>query len=106
MKRKDEHGVLDPPEMAADIARQALTYFADVLHPVAVSIFFVHKISVEKVKLKPALAKFLAQYEPRIKDEGLYPHQAELLRRYLDGEGPNFILTSATGSGKSLCFWS
>jgi len=96
------------PSTVADVARQALSYFKETLHPDAVSIFtpFARKVPLLSVRLKPEIKRFITRYEPRAAQDGLYPHQADLLRRYGAREGPNFILTSATGSGKSLCFWA
>jgi hypothetical protein len=34
----------------------------------------------------------------------LFPHQADFLKAYCKDNDKNFIVTTATGSGKSLCF--
>lgn len=47
---------------------------------------------------------FIEAFEPKAKD-GIFLHQWELLMAYLNG-ARNFVLTSSTGSGKSLCFWT
>lgn len=93
---------------AADVFRNAVNHFPDAVHPTAVTIFtpFKKRTSLASVRLPKATADFVARYEPRAAADGLFPHQAELLKLYLAGKGPHFILTSATGSGKSLCFWT
>lgn len=50
--------------------------------------------------------EFISAYEPRVLSDGLYDHQADLLRKMSRNDGGGFVLTSSTGSGKSLCFWS
>jgi len=57
------------------------------------------------LKLSSEAIEFIKQYEPLTITEGLFSHQFQLLNSYAKG-ADNFILTSATGSGKSLCFWS
>ena len=63
------------------------------------------KKSFKGLKLSSEAIEFIKQYEPRTITEGLFSHQFQLLDSYAKGAN-NFILTSATGSGKSLCFWS
>ncbi len=46
------------------------------------------------------------KYEPRVREVGLYAHQAQILRRLAQKPLPNVVLTTATGSGKSLAFWA
>jgi superfamily II DNA/RNA helicase len=96
--------------MANDIstvAKNALTHFAKSVHPQAIRIFtpFAQRVSLSECKISPALLELLARYEPKI-EEGLFPHQAEFLKAYLEDGQKDFILTTATGSGKSLCFWA
>ena len=50
------------------------------------------------------MLQFIEKFEPKAKD-GIFLHQWELLMAYLNG-ARNFVLTSSTGSGKSLCFWT
>lgn len=92
------------------VAANALRHFEKVLHPQAVRIFtpFNHPVPIDSCKVTPALKQFLVAYEPRVKSNGLFPHQADFLKAYCkDGDGrQNFIITTATGSGKSLCFWA
>lgn len=95
-------------DSAADVFRNAVGHFKDVVHPTAVTIFtpFKKRVPLLSLRLPEATAKFIARYEPLAASEGLFPHQASLLKQYAAGKGPHFILTSATGSGKSLCFWA
>lgn len=73
----------------------------------AVSIFtpFPERVPLSKLNLSPETIDFIQRYEPRVETEGLFRHQWELLDAYTRGYR-NFILTSATGTGKSLCFWA
>ncbi len=57
------------------------------------------------MKLSKETIEFIKKYEPCAEREGLFLHQFRLLDAYVKG-AENFILTSATGSGKSLCFWT
>ena len=92
----------------AETASKAALHYKAVLNAKAVSIFtpFATREALSTSDLSPAVLDFIKRYEPAAAKEGLYSHQATLLKRYRSGAGPNFILTSATGSGKSLCFWA
>jgi len=74
----------------------------------AIRIFtpFPRKYPLAGLKLSSEAIEFIKIYEPRAAAEGLYGHQYKLLQSYADRKADNFILTSATGSGKSLCFWT
>jgi ATP-dependent helicase YprA (DUF1998 family) len=91
----------------AAVAQNAIRHFEGNLHPDAVRIFtpFANRLPVGSCDLSGMMAEFLARYEPRIQSEGVFPHQADFFKAYRQG-GENFIITTATGSGKSLCFWS
>lgn len=90
----------------ATVGSRVLSRLEGALHPRAVRIFtpLCTRVPLAAAELTPAVADFVAKYEPRAATEGLYAHQAEVLQRVRGGEGPNVILTSATGSGKSLPF--
>ncbi|MFM9963785.1 MAG: DEAD/DEAH box helicase [Planctomycetaceae bacterium] len=90
------------------VAANALKQFAPVLHPQSVRIFtpFTAPVALDSCKLNADLKKFLVDYEPKLKQNGLFPHQAEFLKKNTSGGADNYIITTATGSGKSLCFWS
>jgi ATP-dependent helicase YprA (DUF1998 family) len=49
--------------------------------------------------------KFLQEYLKDTKTKGLFEHQKKMFD-YQEWWNKNFILTSSTGSGKSLCFWA
>jgi len=89
------------------VAENAINYFDRIVNPKAVAIFtpFQKRISVSSCHLDQSITDLLYRYEKRTKKEGLFPHQAEFLKAYFDDEFENFIITSGTGSGKSLCFW-
>jgi ATP-dependent helicase YprA (DUF1998 family) len=95
-------------ETIAEAASNAASHYKAVLNPKAISIFtpFPTREPLSSIGLSPAVLEFVRRYEPLAATEGLYSHQATLLKAYRSGKGSNFILTSATGSGKSLCFWS
>jgi DEAD/DEAH box helicase domain-containing protein len=95
-------------KIIAAVASSALKHFAKVLHPQAIRIFtpFTNPVPLGSCKVTADLKRFLAVYEPRIERTGLFPHQADFLNAYAEGGNENFIITTATGSGKSLCFWS
>src|SRR6266568_8496332 len=90
------------------VASNALKHFAPVLHPQAIRIFtpFTNPVPLALCKIAPALQQFLAAYEPKVKSKGLFPHQAKFLKAYAEDANKSFIMTTATGSGKSLCFWA
>jgi DEAD/DEAH box helicase domain-containing protein len=92
----------------ATVASSALKHFAQVLHPKAIRIFtpFTNPVPLASCKVSADLKRFLVAYEPKIASTGLFPHQADFLNAYGEGGSENFIITTATGSGKSLCFWS
>ena len=85
----------------------SIRHFEGNLFPDAVRIFtpFANRVPVGSCNLTRPMAEFLAHYEPKILSHGVFPHQAEFFEAYKSG-GENFIVTTATGSGKSLCFWS
>lgn len=89
----------------ANVALNALQHFSHVLHPNAVRIFtpFTTLTPLDACRISTTLRAFLQSYEPKIKITGLFPHQAGFLEAYSKGSR-NFIITTATGSGKSLCF--
>jgi DEAD/DEAH box helicase domain-containing protein len=90
------------------VASNALKQFAKVIHPQAVRIFtpLPNRVPLGSCKASADLKRFFVAYEPKIESSGLFPHQADFLNAYTEGGNENFIITTATGSGKSLCFWS
>ncbi len=91
----------------ADIIYPLCTKFKSSLLNKAVCVFtpFSEKKSVSQLHLSAEAKDFIAQYEPKALSDGLFLHQYHLLDAY-SGGAKNFILTSSTGSGKSLCFWT
>src|SRR5262245_42202082 len=88
------------------VATNAIRHFGKSLHPSAVRIFtpFTNPVPLNSCKITPALKQFLIAYEPKVEADGLFPHQADFLQAYGKDSDQNFIITTATGSGKSLCF--
>ena len=92
-----------PP--AAHVAEQIITRFDNRLHEQAICLTTpVPKLVPLDARLRPALRAFLARYEPRAADNRLYAHQAEVLQALGQAQIPNVVMTTATGSGKSLAF--
>jgi DEAD/DEAH box helicase domain-containing protein len=89
------------------VADNAINYFDGIVYPKAVRIFtpFTRRVPASSCDLDRQISELLAKYEPRTKTDGLFPHQADFLNAYFKEGHENFILTSGTGSGKSLCFW-
>jgi superfamily II DNA/RNA helicase len=88
------------------VAANAIRHYGEVLHPLAIRIFtpFTNPVALASCKITPALTQFLVAYEPKVEENGLFPHQADFLKAYCKDKDKNFIVTTATGSGKSLCF--
>lgn len=89
------------------VAKNAINYFDNVINPKAVRIFtpFSKRTPISSCNLDRPIRDLLAKYEPKTEKEGLFPHQANFLKSYFQDRHDNFIITSGTGSGKSLCFW-
>ncbi|MBI3326779.1 MAG: hypothetical protein HYZ81_08770 [Nitrospinae bacterium] len=93
-----------PP--AAYVAKKMITAFGDRLHEKTICLTTpVPKlVPLWKAKPRPALRKFLTKYEQRVATNGLYAHQAEVVKALKSAKIPNVVMTTATGSGKSLAF--
>ncbi|BDG02815.1 helicase-related protein [Anaeromyxobacter oryzae] len=63
------------------------------------------RTSLAKLAVPGEVRAFVARYEPRIEGGGVYSHQAQVLEA-LGSHRRNVVLTTATGSGKSLAFWA
>ena len=89
------------------VANNAINYFDSIAYPKAVRIFtpFTKRIPTSSCNLDRSICELLMKYEPKTKKDGLFPHQVDFLKAYFEDEYENFIITSGTGSGKSLCFW-
>lgn len=89
------------------VAKNTIDYFDNILCQNAVRIFtpFTKRILTSSCNLEKPIGDLLAKYEPKAEKEGLFPHQVDFLKAYFRDGYENFIMTSGTGSGKSLCFW-
>lgn len=63
------------------------------------------RVALSRAGLDDTLRDLITRLEPRVGD-GLFAHQAEVLARVAGGGAENLLLTSSTGTGKSLCFWA
>jgi superfamily II DNA/RNA helicase len=90
------------------VAENALRHFKDVLHPKAILIRtpVPDRVPLDKCKLPAGVQAVVERYEPKVAEEGLFAHQAAFLTAFLHEGKKDFIITTATGSGKSLCFWA
>jgi hypothetical protein len=97
-----------PP--AAFVAKQVETKFSNRLHETAICLTtpIPKLVPLSSMKVQSALKDFLNKYEPRLAKSGLYEHQAKVIKALNGTKIPNVVMTTATGSGKSLAFmaWS
>ena len=63
------------------------------------------RVMLADVGLPVVVRRFIERYDSRAAEQGLYTHQAEVLRPLSTGEMHDTLLTSSTGSGKSLALW-
>ncbi len=89
------------------VALNALAHF-EKIHPQAVRIFtpFGKRVPLEDCQTSPLIKQFIEVYEPKVKSNGLFQHQADFLRAFSKHPERHFLLTTAAGLGKSLCFWA
>jgi superfamily II DNA/RNA helicase len=92
----------------AEVAQAVLAYFARQVSPVAVCLTtpVPKRVALEDVKVSARVREFVTAYEPAVARDGLYSHQAEVLAALDRKTWPNVVMTTATGSGKSLVFWA
>jgi superfamily II DNA/RNA helicase len=92
----------------AEVARAVLARFARKVSPVAVCLTtpVPKRLALEDVRVSARVREFVTAYEPAVARDGLYSHQAEVLAALESKTWPNVVLTTATGSGKSLVFWA
>lgn len=64
-----------------------------------------NRIALAEVGLPVVVRRFIERYDSPAASQGLYTHQADVLRPLSTGEMHDTRLTSATGSGKSLALW-
>jgi superfamily II DNA/RNA helicase len=96
------------PATTADVAQRIIAALTPGLLPKAVAIRtpLQSKIPISEVELPKQLQEFVGRYEPRVVRDGLFSHQAKALRAIAEGKSNNYVLTTTTASGKSLCFWA
>jgi superfamily II DNA or RNA helicase len=89
------------------VAKRLIAKYERLLAPNAVHITAPMPVRqpLDATRTSPFVRDFVRRYEPRAETEGLYPHQARILGALVDGSH-DVVLTSSTGTGKSLCFWS
>lgn len=66
---------------------------------------FAATIVLQHSGLSQAMNEFITAYEPRAAKQGIFVHQQQVLKASLQHH-KHILLTSSTGSGKSLCFWA
>ncbi len=95
------------PQTVAEVVGILQARYPQSLLPQAVSLFtpFSRYISLDQLDMPRQTVEFIKRYEPRAAINGLFVHQWRILEAYRLGAA-NFIMTSAAGSGKSLCFWT
>ena len=97
------HAPSFPP--AAHVAEQIVTRFDNRVYENAICLTTpVPELVPVSAGLRPALQQLLTRYEPQIATNGLYAHQAKVLQSLGHAQIPNIVMTTATGSGKSLAF--
>jgi hypothetical protein len=90
------------------VAKRVIADFRDRVHGKAICLTTpVPKlVPLTNERVDPASLAFLTAYEPRVMERGLYSHQAKIIKS-LKQHGPqNTVMTTSTGSGKSLAFWA
>jgi DEAD/DEAH box helicase domain-containing protein len=93
---------------AVHVAKQVIAAFGGRLHKEAICLMTpVPKLlPLSSVQSGSALNTFLKAYEPRVAESGLYGHQAKIIKSLKQPDLPNIVMTTSTGSGKSLAFWA
>jgi superfamily II DNA or RNA helicase len=97
----------EPKKISEVIQKLKEKYPASILDKgVKIFVPFPEMVSLSSIpNLSQPIQEFIHKYEPKITENGLYPHQAEAFREF-EKDKKNFVLTTSTGSGKSLVFWS
>jgi hypothetical protein len=93
---------------AAYVATQVVAALGDQLHDQAICLRtpVPSLVPLREVAPRPALEEFLTAYQPQVTASGLYVHQATIVAALKKRDIPNIVMTTATGSGKSLGFWA
>jgi hypothetical protein len=95
-----------PP--AVHVAKEVIAAFGGRVHTEAICLMTpVPKlVPLSSIQSSGALTTFLTAYEPRVVESGLYGHQAKIVKSLEQPDLPNIVMTTSTGSGKSLAFWA
>ncbi len=100
-------GSLVPP--AAHVAQQVLHEYGTRLCEKAICLTtpVPKMVPLLTIGLSEGQQAFLKKYEKRTETDGLYSHQATVIGAIKDRKKEicNVVMTTATGSGKSLAFW-
>lgn len=93
---------------AAQVAQAMLNLYGEHLQKQAICLTtpVPQLVPLSTLELSQKLKAFLQKYEPGISETGLYAHQAAVAQKLNGATPPNIVMTTATGSGKSLAFWA
>ncbi|MGD0951055.1 MAG: DEAD/DEAH box helicase [Methanotrichaceae archaeon] len=88
------------------VAYNALKHFGRAVYPFAIKITtpFPDRVPLNSCGISETMVRLIGDYEPKAESDGLFPNQADFFRAYSENGDRDFIMTTATGSGKSLCF--
>lgn len=95
--------------MLSEVAKAIINKFNTQIHAEAICLSsLVPKLApLKDLKISNEVLSFIRKYEPQItKNGGVYEHQEKVLNAISNTQLPDMIMTTSTGSGKSLCFWS
>lgn len=89
------------------IATNALDYFKnDILSAFQIFTPLPDTKQLDTIEISADGKQFIEMYEKKAKENGLFIHQIDFIKACMTQESTkNFIMTTNTGSGKSLCFW-
>ena len=95
-----------PP--AVHVAKEVIAAFGGRVHKEAICLMtpVPKMVPLSGIQSSGALTTFLTAYEPRVAESGLYGHQAKIIKSLKQPDLPNIVMTTSTGSGKSLAFWA
>lgn len=87
------------------VAARLIVHYKSTIHPEAVWIEapLPERVPLKSVSAPAEVLQFVKAYEPRVIEGGLYLHQRAIIENL---ERQRVVLTSTTGTGKSLCFWA
>lgn len=93
---------------AAQVAQAILTRLSPQVGAQAVCLRTAvpKRVALDTLAIAPAVRAFIARYEPTVAKHGLYRHQAKVVNLLSHDPLPHVVLTTSTGSGKSLAMWA